>query len=177
MPSALDHLIYAVPDLDRAIGELEGRLGVRAVAGGRHLEEGTRNALIALGPDSYIEVLAPDPSQPAPDRPLWLGLEGLSQPRLTAWAIKASRLEDVRDRVRASGVRLGAIGSAPTGGCSPGSPRIPTSSSPTGSSRSSSTGEPRRIRRPRRREAFPSRPFERSTRIPPACGTSCEPST
>ena len=105
----LDHLVYAVPDLDRGIDDLEELVGVQAVAGGRHLEEGTRNALIALGPDSYLEILAPDPGQRAPDRPLWLGLEGLSAPRLTGWAIKASRLEEVRDRVRASGVRLGPV--------------------------------------------------------------------
>src|SRR5215471_10466649 len=105
----LDHLVYAVPDLDRGIDDLEAQLGVRAVAGGRHLGEGTRNALIGLGPDSYLEILGPDPSQEAPDRPLWLGLEGLSAPRLTGWAIKASRLEEVRDRVRASGVRLGPV--------------------------------------------------------------------
>jgi hypothetical protein len=109
MLQRVDHLVYAVPDLDQGIEALKARLGVRAAPGGKHLEEGTRNALIALGPDSYIEVLAPDPSQPAPARPLWLGLEGLSQPRLTGWAVKASELEDVRDRVRASGVRLGPV--------------------------------------------------------------------
>src|SRR5262249_13245476 len=104
-----DHLVYAVPDLENAIDDLESRIGVRAVLGGRHLEQGTRNALIALGLDSYLEILAPDPSQPAPDRPLWLGLEGLAEPRLTGWAIKASKLEDARDRARASGVRLGPV--------------------------------------------------------------------
>jgi hypothetical protein len=105
----LDHLVYAVPDLDEGIDHLEVKLGVRATTGGRHLEEGTRNALIALGPDSYIEILGPDPSHPVADRPLWLGLEGLTRPRLTAWAIKASRLEDALDRIRAAGVRLGPV--------------------------------------------------------------------
>jgi hypothetical protein len=105
----LDHLVYAVPDLEKGIDQLEAGLGIRATAGGRHVEEGTRNALIALGPDSYVEILGPDPSQAVPDRPLWLGLEGLAEPRLTAWAIKASRLEATRDRVRAAGVRLGPV--------------------------------------------------------------------
>ena len=103
----LDHLVYAVPDLDRGVEELERMLGVRAVAGGRHPGEGTRNALIALGQDSYLEILAPDPGQPLPDRPLWLGLEGLKRPCLTAWAVKVRELEETAGRARASGVRLG----------------------------------------------------------------------
>jgi len=109
MLQRLDHLVYAVPDLEEGIDDLEGTLGVRAAPGGRHLGEGTRNALIGLGPDSYIEILAPDSSQPSLDRPLWLGVEGLSRPRLTAWAIKASSLEAARDRARAAGVRLGPV--------------------------------------------------------------------
>jgi hypothetical protein len=84
-------------------------LGVRAVAGGRHPDEGTRNALIALGPDCYLEILAPDPGQPLPSRPLWLGLEGLARSRLTAWAVKARDLDGLASRARASGVRLGPV--------------------------------------------------------------------
>ena len=109
MLKVLDHLVYAVPDLEKGIDHLEVKLGVRAAAGGRHLEEGTRNALIALGSDSYLEILGPDPSHPVLDRPLWLGLEGLTRPRLTAWAIKASRLEETRERIWAEGVRLGPV--------------------------------------------------------------------
>ena len=109
MLERVDHLVYAAPDLDAAIDALESTVGVRAKPGGRHPGEGTRNALIALGPASYLEILAPDPEQPLPDRPLWLGLEGLVRPRLTAWAVQARHLEGVVDRAAAAGVRLGGV--------------------------------------------------------------------
>jgi hypothetical protein len=105
----LDHLVYATPDLERTVGALEASLGVRAGEGGRHLGEGTRNALLALGPSSYLEILGPDPEQPAPGRPLWLGLEGLTEARLTRWAMRTDDLEGIGERARAAGARLGPV--------------------------------------------------------------------
>jgi hypothetical protein len=104
-----DHLIYAVPDLDRAVDELEAKLGVRAAVGGRHPGEGTRNALLSLGPECYLEILAPDPGQSRPDRPLWLGLEGVTRPRVSGWAVRSGNLEEQVRRARASGVLLGSV--------------------------------------------------------------------
>ncbi len=109
MRDPVDHLVYAALQLERAVEELEGVLGVRAVVGGRHMQEGTRNALIGLGPDCYLEILAPDPEQRPPSRLLWLGLEGLVAPRLTAWAVGTRDIEGLSRRAGASGVRLGPV--------------------------------------------------------------------
>ncbi len=109
MIDVIDHLVYAAPDLDSAVEDLESRLGVRAAPGGRHPGEGTRNAVIALGPVSYLEILGPDPHQSPPNRPLWLGLEGLARPRLTAWAVKAPDLESRASHAEELGVRLGPV--------------------------------------------------------------------
>lgn len=109
MVFTLDHLVFAAPDLGRAIERIEEQLGVRAMQGGRHPDEGTHNALIGLGPDRYLEILAPDPELPQPDRPYWLGLEGLKLPRLTAWAVKGRDLEELVRRAREGGVRLGPV--------------------------------------------------------------------
>lgn len=91
------------------MGRLEELLGVRAVPGGRHPGEGSQNALLALGPDCYLEILAPDPQQARPDRPLWLGLEGLAAPRLTAWAVRSADLQALVRRAETAGVRLGPV--------------------------------------------------------------------
>lgn len=43
--SRVDHLLYATPDLNRGVEEIEKLIGVRATEGGQHPGRGTRNAL------------------------------------------------------------------------------------------------------------------------------------
>ena len=100
--SALDHLVYAVPDLARGIDRMERLLGVRPATGGQHPGWGTANALLALGPDVYLEVIGPDPNQPAPSRPRPFGIDQLSRERMAGWAVKAA---DLDARIRASAAR------------------------------------------------------------------------
>jgi len=105
----IDHLVYATPNLDRGIKEIEDLLGVRAAAGGQHPGRGTRNALVALGPSVYLEIIAPDPDQAAPLSPRPFGLDTLTKPRLVTWAAKTSNLDGVHDRAAANGVALGRV--------------------------------------------------------------------
>ncbi len=95
----VDHLVYAVPDLDEGVRELEKRLGVRAAPGGRHEGLGTHNALLALGEEAYLEIIAPDPSQPAPGRPRPFGVDALRSGRLVTWA---GRVRDLDAQVAAA---------------------------------------------------------------------------
>lgn len=107
--SEIDHLVYASPDLDAGVERLDRLLGVRAAPGGRHPRWGTRNALIALGTDTYLEILAPDPERDRPGTPTLFGLDRLEAPRLATWVAKESDLEGRVEAAAAEGVLLGEI--------------------------------------------------------------------
>lgn len=112
LPEALarvDHLVFAAPDLDSGIARIEELLGVRAVFSGAHPGRGTRNALLALGPTTYLEVIAPDPEQPDPMGPRSFGLDTLTAPRLAGWAARDPDLEDLVNRATRAGVRLAPV--------------------------------------------------------------------
>jgi hypothetical protein len=105
---ALDHLIVTAPSLQAGAEELEPRLGVSMATGGSHPGWGTHNALLGLGEGRYLELLAPDPAQPAPSEGRFLGLDERSPVRLATWAARAMDLDDVMRRARALGLDLGA---------------------------------------------------------------------
>jgi hypothetical protein len=105
----VDHLVYAAPDLNRGVEEIEKLLGVRATPGGQHPGRGTRNALIALGPETYLEIIAPDQEQPPPKTPRPFGIDGLKESRLVAWAAKGDDLQRLRDEAARKGARLGEV--------------------------------------------------------------------
>ena len=109
--SHADHLVYATPDLKLGIDTIHKLLGIRATPGGQHPGAGTRNALVALGPATYLEIIGPDPDQPAPSGPRRFGIDSLKAPRLAAWAARSDNLEALAADAAKSGVQLGPIGS------------------------------------------------------------------
>jgi hypothetical protein len=99
----LDHLVYATPDVDASIDDLEKRWGVRAAMGGKH-PGGTHNALLALGDGGYLEIIGPDPEQTiTPGQPMAFGIDRLKEPRLVTWAIKAPGIAERVARARRGG--------------------------------------------------------------------------
>lgn len=107
---SVDHLVYAAPDLDSGVEAVRSLLGVEPVPGGRHARWGTRNALVGLGPGTYLEIIAPDEggANGGPEgRPF--GIDAQSSPRLAGWAARASPLEPVVRRARATGIELGSV--------------------------------------------------------------------
>ena len=95
----LDHLVYAAPELERAVDEIERRVGVKPAFGGTHAGGLTHNALLSLGPGSYLEIIAPVSGGKAAAGALPFGLETLDEPRLVTWAVA---VEDVERRVEAA---------------------------------------------------------------------------
>jgi len=104
----IDHLVYATPDVEATIEELERRLGVRATPGGSHPKRGTRNALITIGASSYLEIVGPDSAQSVAG-PRWFGIDGLTAPRLVTWAAKSNDLDGLAEHAADRGVSIGAI--------------------------------------------------------------------
>jgi hypothetical protein len=105
----IDHLVYATPDLNAGVDRIERMLGVRASPGGQHPGMGTRNALIALGPSSYLEIIGPDPDQPTPERPRSFGIDTLKAPTLARWVAKGTDLEQMARAAARRGVSLGEV--------------------------------------------------------------------
>jgi hypothetical protein len=105
----IDHLVYATPDLDLGIATIEKLLGVRATPGGQHPGLGTRNALVALGPSSYLEIIGPDPEQPRPPGRLRFGISELTAPRIVTWVAKGTELEKLHVAAAGRGVALGPV--------------------------------------------------------------------
>jgi hypothetical protein len=107
----IDHLVYATPDLQLGVDAIEKQLGVKATSGGQHPGLGTRNALIALGPTSYLEIIGPDPEQPKPSAPRRFGIDDLTAPRIVRWVVKSGDLAAVAATAARAGVTLGPIAS------------------------------------------------------------------
>jgi hypothetical protein len=74
VPREFDHLVVAARTLDEGVAWIEERLGARPVPGGEHPLMGTHNALLSLGRDAFLEVIAVDPAAAAPSRARWFSL-------------------------------------------------------------------------------------------------------
>ncbi len=105
----LDHLVYGVPDLERAVDEMERQVGVRPASGGTHAGGLTHNALLSLGPGSYLEIIASVPGNDAPAGALPFGLEKLAEPRLVTWAVAVDDIEERIEAARTAGYDPGAM--------------------------------------------------------------------
>ena len=99
----IDHVIVGVADLQSGMIEMERRTGVRPVVGGVHPGRGTRNALMSLGDDTYLEILALDPTQ-AVDNKEVSELRALKRPTPIGWAISADQEILLRSALAAANI-------------------------------------------------------------------------
>ncbi|KAJ56504.1 hypothetical protein ACMU_06060 [Actibacterium mucosum KCTC 23349] len=93
----MDHLVVSCTDLEQGATAIEHLLGVPLEPGGQHPKFGTHNRLLSLGPAEYFEVIAVNPSAPAPGRPRWFDLDRFAgPPRLSHWALRCDDAEAVQ---------------------------------------------------------------------------------
>ncbi len=108
MTVELDHLVYAVPDLESAVADFEATTGLRPVRGGSHAGRGTANYLVGLGA-AYLEIIGPDPAQPDHIGPRPFGVEVDAEPRLVTWAVRTTDIDAAVADARRAGFDPGAV--------------------------------------------------------------------
>jgi hypothetical protein len=102
----IDHIVVAARTLEEGANYIEAHLGARPGPGGKHDGAGTHNMLLGLGKERYLEVIAPDPSQPEPAHPRAFDMDTPAvklmleaEPRLIAWVARTPVLEAVVTRL------------------------------------------------------------------------------
>jgi hypothetical protein len=135
----LDHIVVASLTLEEGVAHVERCLGVIVPPGGEHPLMGTRNHLMRLGDEIYLEIISPNPKV-HPQRSRWFGLdrsELLAQlklaPRLITWVARVPDLgvalqsaPEAGEIVSASRGNLSWLISVPTGGALPLDGAFPT---------------------------------------------------
>jgi catechol 2,3-dioxygenase-like lactoylglutathione lyase family enzyme len=117
---ALDHLVLAARTLDEGVAWCENTLGLRPEAGGQHLFMGTHNRVFSIAsaafPQAYFEIIAIDPSLPAPSRARWFGLDdALLQralargPQLVGWVVRCDDIAAAHATMLAAGIDCGTV--------------------------------------------------------------------
>ncbi len=107
----IDHLVYAVTDLDAAIADFEKRAGIRPVFGGYHITKGTKNALVHLGKQCYLELLAIDENNTTIQAPRWMGVDLIQENQITRWALQSTDLQQDSEILKTYNPRLSEISS------------------------------------------------------------------
>lgn len=72
---------------------IEHQLGVRPIFGGYHKTFGTKNALVNLNNQVYLELLAADDTNSEIARPRWMGVDLRTKNQITRWALKSHSLK------------------------------------------------------------------------------------
>lgn len=117
---ALDHLVLAARTLTEGVAWCEATLGLRPETGGQHVFMGTHNRVFSIAspafPRAYFEIIAIDPSLPAPTHPRWFDLDDLglqralaSGPELVHWVARCDDIAATHTTLHAAGIDCGAI--------------------------------------------------------------------
>lgn len=99
----IDHVIVAINNLDSGIAKFERLTGITPVVGGEHPGRGTHNALVSLGNNTYLEIIAPRQNLDSAEYSLSEYLLVYDELTPTGWAINTSEPSESREIVANSG--------------------------------------------------------------------------
>ena len=102
----LDHVVLATTDIAATAAEIAAATGVTPSEGGPHVGRGTRNELCSFGDGTYLEIIGPDPDQPAPSEPPPFGIDRLTAPGIVTWCAKGDDLAGLVARAGAAGLAM-----------------------------------------------------------------------
>ena len=105
----IDHIVYTVPDLAAAMDWFEEISGIRPAFGGYHTTQGTKNAVVNLGNQRYLEILAADEENTAIQPPRWMGVDFLEQAQMTRWSLKSTNLPADSHTLKGYDLEMGRI--------------------------------------------------------------------
>ena len=110
--NAVDHFMVGASDLDAGIAWFEKLTGVRPVFVGKPegrtndgvARAGVQNATVSIGPRQYLEIIAPDPSEPNGAARILPLLRSLQIPRPFAWGAKLENVDELRHKMQVGGL-------------------------------------------------------------------------
>jgi len=103
----LDHILYAVPNLEKGIEDFEKLTGVRPAYGGKHTNLGTHNALVSLGKEVYLELIAPDPNQNIPLKNIVFNIGKIKVPKIITWAVRSANINELGAKIKIAEIQDG----------------------------------------------------------------------
>ncbi len=121
MNAQLDHLVVIAATLDEGVAWCEATLGLTPGPGGQHALMGTHNRLFSIAspafPLAYFEIIAIDPTAPAPARRRWFDMDDLALqqrvkrdgPQLAHWVARVDDAPAALASPRARGIDRGAV--------------------------------------------------------------------
>lgn len=114
MRLVFDHLAIVASDLKTGADWAREILGVDMTVGGAHPKMGTHNRLTRTGVDNFLEIIAIDPEQAAPERVRWYRMDDpavhtltKTAPRPLSWIVATDDLDAVLATARRLGLDLG----------------------------------------------------------------------
>lgn len=101
MSAQFDHLVVGIRSLAEGIGQFRHLTGVEAARGGEHPGRGTENALVALGPGEYLEIIAPQGEARLSEHDA--KLRGLDRLTIVAWAVAVDNADSAMEVLKKAG--------------------------------------------------------------------------